>query len=129
MCYEHLRLRFPCFCIVKPRKQHFLNHYFLHSLQDSFSLCIFSLVLFSLIISLVYCFLSVPNFLPFCFCTYPVSEKKIIIFRTAPSCWFAHSHGLDLCSLCCHSFCHAAILFTHFSETLVSIYHAAQFHM
>ena len=60
-------------------------------------------VLFSLFISIIYCFLLFHNFSPFVF-SLTLLAQKIIIFRTAPSSWFAHSPGLFLYSLCCYNF-------------------------
>ena len=90
-----------------------------HTLSQIPSPCVFILVLFSLFISLIYCFLSVPPFLLFCFFTYPVSAKNN---------YFQACSFLLVCSQP-YNFCHAAVLFTHFSETMVSIYHTAQFHI
>lgn len=41
--------------------------------------------------------------------------QKIIIFRTAPSCWFVHSPGLVLCSLYCYNFFAMQLFFLHIS--------------
>jgi len=114
MCYEHFRLHFPCFFIVTLRKQHSLNHYFLHSLPDSFSLCVFFWFYFLYLFIWFIALCLFHTFFPFVFFTYPVSVK-IIIFRTAPSCWFAHSPGLVLCSLCCYNFFAMQLFFLHIS--------------